>query len=153
MQSQKAAAWPLSLKDIVLHEALHFGKTFSCAALYCTASISGAVWRLFKERESLAGKCGQVHSTKKRLVSGSGRCCLLDVTVACSYGMGSKQQIKIMAKDGVDIISPQMEKQQRSSFIVHGQSIKLGCSFRVIFDRWKCDSALYLIVSHGKHTN
>jgi hypothetical protein len=111
------------------------------------------VWRSFKEGESLAGKCGLVHSTEKRPVSGSGCCCILDVTVTCSYGVESKQQNKIKAQDGVDIISPHMEKQQRRSSIVHGQSIKLGCSYKVIFKQWDSDSALYLIVSHGKHTN
>jgi hypothetical protein len=55
----------------------------------------------------------------------------------------------------VDIISPHMEKQQRRSSIniVNGKSIKLGCSYKVIFKQWDSDSALYLIVSHGKHSN
>jgi hypothetical protein len=99
----------------------------------CTASITGAVWRSFKEGESLAGKSDLVHSTKKRPVSGGRRCWILDVTVTCSYSVESKQQNDIKAQDGMDIISPQREKQQRSSSIVHGQSIKLGCSLKVMF--------------------
>jgi hypothetical protein len=84
---------PFSLEDIVLQEALHFGRTFTCAALDCTASSPGAVWRSFKEGERLAGKCSLVdmHFTKKRPVSGSGRRCNLDVTVTCSYGVESKK--------------------------------------------------------------
>jgi hypothetical protein len=125
MQSQKAPPGLFSLKDFVLQEALHCGKTFSCVAMDCTASSPGALWQSFKDGESLAGRCSLVHSTKIRPVSGSGRCCILDVTVTCSYGVESKQQNKINAQDGVDIISPQMEKQQRRSSVVHGPSIKL----------------------------
>jgi hypothetical protein len=63
---------------------------------------------------------------------------------------GSRQK----AQDRKDIISPQTEKlkQQRLSYIARGQSIKTGCSFKVIFKQWDCASALYLIVSHGKRT-
>jgi hypothetical protein len=64
----------------------------------------GALWRSFKEADSLAGKWGLVHSIKKRPVSGSGRCCILDVTVSCSNGVESQQQNKKRAQDA-DIMS------------------------------------------------
>jgi hypothetical protein len=130
VQSQQAPPGPFSLKDIVLQEALHFGKTFSCAALECNASSPGVLWRSFKEADSLVGKCGLVHSTKKRPVSGSRRGCILDVTVSCSNGVESQQQNKKRAQDAVDIMSGCHGRMVRH---IHAASLRMKLT-----KPWRC---------------